>query len=210
MGTRGTHGVRIGGVDKLTYNQFDTYPEGLGTTVLEELRAILEGPGKDWLRARAETLRLVPQDGEPTAEEAAAYAGLADVRVSTGKDWYSTLRELQGTFRLTLEVGLMTDGAGFIADSLFCEWGYIVNLDDELLEVYRGFQTEPHTKGRYALPAATRPQADHPGARPYYPCALIAAFPFDGLPDADAFVAAIRKAEEPDEDTTEAAAASAA
>ena len=31
----------------------------------------------------------------------------------------------------------------FAKDSLFCEWAYVVNLDTEMLEVYRGFQETP-------------------------------------------------------------------
>lgn len=35
MGTRGTFGFRIDGVEKLTYNHYDSYPEGLGDEVVE-------------------------------------------------------------------------------------------------------------------------------------------------------------------------------
>jgi hypothetical protein len=47
----------------------------------------------------------------------------------------------------------MIDSKGFLSDSLFCEWAYIINLDKEVLEVYEGFQEEESDnrfKGDYA------------------------------------------------------------
>jgi hypothetical protein len=43
----------------------------------------------------------------------------------------------------------MMDSSEFLADSLFCEWAYIINLDTEILEIYKGFQKKVG-KGRYA------------------------------------------------------------
>lgn len=38
MGTRGIYGFRFSGTDKLTYSHFDSYPEGLGSEVVEFIR----------------------------------------------------------------------------------------------------------------------------------------------------------------------------
>lgn len=38
----------------------------------------------------------------------------------------------------------------FLANSLFCEYAYIINLDDNVLEFYTGFNQNPDGKGRYA------------------------------------------------------------
>jgi len=38
----------------------------------------------------------------------------------------------------------------FLYDSLFCEWAYIINLDTETFEGYRGLNKNPAAKGRYA------------------------------------------------------------
>lgn len=84
----------------------------------------------------------------------------------------------------TLDAGVMIDSAGFLADSLFCEWAYVINLDDCVLEVYRGFQSEPHSKGRYAAPSGCSvyylPARD--GCSVYHPVALVASLPLDDLP----------------------------
>jgi hypothetical protein len=70
----------------------------------------------------------------------------------------------------------MSDGIDFIKDSLFCEWGYVINLDDEVLEVYRGFQTEPH-KNRYT------DYVYESGGETYYPCKLIKFLPLNDIPN---------------------------
>lgn len=38
----------------------------------------------------------------------------------------------------------------FLANSLFCEYAYIINLDDNTVEFYIGFNKKPGGKGRYA------------------------------------------------------------
>lgn len=67
---------------------------------------------------------------------------------------------------------LMPEDNDFIKDSLFCEWGYIVNLDTECLEVWIGFQKQYQKGNRYG-----RKKNDEG----YYPCKLIAEIPFDDL-----------------------------
>ena len=42
----------------------------------------------------------------------------------------------------------MTDDKEFIKESLLCEWVYIINLDDCVLEAYSGWKSEPQ-KNRY-------------------------------------------------------------
>ncbi len=49
------------------------------------------------------------------------------------------------------EINLAFDDAHiFLNDSLFCEYAYIINLDDNCLEFYEGFNRNPNEKGRYA------------------------------------------------------------
>ena len=173
MGTRGTYGFHVDGQDKLSYNHFDSYPTGLGNDVLKALKAWLDRPD---FAEKARSIKLIDQDTTPTAADIEAckpYTNLGVSRQST-QDWYCLLREAQGDLDAALKTGILLERNDFIKDSLFCEWGYIVNLDDQTLEIYRGFQGEPHQAGRYA-----NGEAD----RGYYPCALIKAIPFADLPD---------------------------
>ena len=42
------------------------------------------------------------------------------------------------------------DYQSFLKNSLFCEYAYIINLDNGTLEFYKGWNTNPKAKGRYA------------------------------------------------------------
>jgi hypothetical protein len=189
MSTRGTFGVRIDGNDKLMYNHSDSYPEGLGVEMLETTRQLLKENGKDWLKEKAKALRMVNTNTEvPTEEDIERLKPYTDLHVSerSTKDWYCLMRNMQGDLKTLLEVGIGSDGAGFIRNSLFCEWGYIVNLDDNKLEVYKGFQRKPHDKGRYGRIEPTNDYRTSSG-NVYCPCALYAEFDLDNLPTRQEF-----------------------
>lgn len=198
MGTRGIFGVRIDGTDKLMYNQFDSYPDALGVDMLNDARTMLSEWGLEKMKERARALKLVNEETPPpTTEEIAMLEDFSnfDVGEQTDTDWYCVLRELQGKIMDTLVVGYGHDGSNFIYDSLFCEWGYIINLDEGLLEVYRGFQNTPHNKGRYADGRNVPGMCDG-----YYPSALINTFPLDDLPDERGFMVAIHRGDMNDEE----------
>lgn len=178
MGTRGAMGVRIDGVDKIAYNHFDSYPSGLGDSILADVNELMRDPGLDGMRRLARDLRVVDESTEATAAEQARFSRFMDSGVGSKSpaDWYVLLRELQGEFKDTLQAGVMIDGHTFLTDSLFCEWAYIVNLDESTFEVYRGFQKNTHKLGRYCdMPVAER-NSD------YHPVALVGTFPLKKIP----------------------------
>jgi hypothetical protein len=170
-------GVRIGGVDKITYCHFDAYPSGLGESVVADVRALLRDPGIEGFKQLATALRVVDEQGEkPTEADRQRLKQFTDLDVSTRSedDWYCLTRHLQGEFAKTLKVGIMTDSRSFLGNSLFCEFAYIVNLDEMAFEAYAGFQHEPHSKGRYCDLPHTR--AD------YWPVALVGSFDLADIP----------------------------
>lgn len=207
MGTRGAFGVRIDGQDKVMYNHFDSYPEGLGSKLATQLADMLSRPaGLDGIRAAAREVLVVPDDdSEATLKKITERLGerFRDKGVSTGDNAYAYVRGLQGDLRSILDTAhVMLDGHGFLEDSLFCEWAYVANLDDGTLEVYRGFQKKPHSDGRYAPLETFRKRREESG-RPseHYPVALVAALSLDSaLPHALGEIAQrIAKEEEEDE-----------
>lgn len=184
MGTRGSFGFRIDGTDKTMYNHFDSYPSCLGLNVLQTLRERLSR-GEGALLAQMRAVRVITGDTEPTPEDIAALAPYTDLSVSeqSTSDWYCLTRQLQGDTGAVLDAGVMRGDRGFMNDSLFCEWAYIINGDDRTLEAYRGFQSRKHSKGRYAIqgrPADWTPS--YKGQKFYYPVALVHAWSFDALP----------------------------
>ena len=157
MSTRGLYGIRKNGVDKCTYNHSDSYPSWLGRKVLE----FCANNTVDDLSKFFDRIELVNEDEKPTQEQIkkCVEAGYYNKSVSTKstEDWYCLLRNLQGNFdeyqklidnneETTI---FMTDSVLFIKDSLFCEYAYIINLDDEVLEFYEGYQKEAQKGNRY-------------------------------------------------------------
>jgi hypothetical protein len=156
MGTRGAFGFRIDGVDKLSYNHFDSYPNGLGQSIIDQIKEVLATTKLGEMIENVRQIRQIDEDTEPTQEERERYAALTDGGVSTGSDWYAVLRNAQGRVDMLLDGSLdvMTNGNNFVVDSLFCEYAYILDLDTAAdrfcLEFYTGFNKDPEAPGRYA------------------------------------------------------------
>lgn len=147
MGTRGAFGVIIGEQEKIGYNQFDSYPDYGGIQVLKWLR----DADLDEVRKLAEAAQVVDNDRPPTPEEIAALKASTDLSVSeqSTDDWYCLTRETHGSIEAMLKCGFILDSHTFPLDSLFCEWAYIVDLDRNNFEVYKGFQKKLPKKGRW-------------------------------------------------------------
>lgn len=165
MGTRGLWGFRKDGKDKLTYNHFDSYPDCLGHTIIE----FLKKHTKKELEDIAKRIVLVDEDKLATAEAMVLCKKYCDTGVSTQQitDWYCLLRGAQGCPEAYADgLRFMIDDAEFIKNSLFCEYAYIINLDDNVLEYWVGFQKKPDKNNRYGIK----------GYDKYYPCKLMKKF----------------------------------
>ena len=170
MSARGVVGFRHKRKDLLTYNHSDSYPSGLGLRVVRDLHDLLL-KGREPLVRQVEALTIVTEETpRPDEKERRRLQKYTNDSVSTQDEyWYQTLRGTQGDIKAILESRYLLDSNSFILDSLFCEWGYIVNLDEETLEVYKGGQEKRTQHGRYAK----LPPTDG-----YYPCALVQVFDF--------------------------------
>ena len=174
MGTRGLYGFRKNGVDKTTYNHFDSYPDYLGKimvefcqkTYIEEMNEIFD------------RIVLVKEGSKPTQKQISDCIEYYDGSVSnqTPEDWYCLLRDAQGNPNV-YKHGLkyMIDNQSFIKDSLFCEYAYIINLDTNCLEFWVGFQKEPDEENRYGTEKEDG----------YYPCKLVEKFSFSDMDTQD-------------------------
>ena len=172
MGTRGAVGFYVDGQTKVTYNHFDSYPEGLGKDTVQKIAELLAKHDKLSLIRLASDIRLLDESEKPSEEMKDKLREYTDLTVSN--DWYCLFRSAQGKIDAYLNIGYMPDGNDFLKDSLFCEYAYIINLDDFTFECYEGFQHDLHDKGRYA---SKTPDGD------YYPVKLVGTFPLDNIPD---------------------------
>ena len=156
MGTRGLWGLRKDGIDKLTYNHFDSYPSSLGVIIID----FISNHSANELKTIFDRIILVDEDIKPTDKQIKECHNYTDLSVGRQdiQDWYCLLRNSQ-SLPESYANGLkyMIDSHDFIKDSLFCEWAYIINLDTEKLEVYKGFQKKAQenrykcsTKDNYA------------------------------------------------------------
>jgi hypothetical protein len=180
MSTRGFVAFVVDQTEKIAYNHWDSYPDGLGVDVLAWLRAVdLESVAR-----QVRDLRVVDPGSTPTAADVERLAKWTDTDVGkqSTDDWYCLLRRTQGNPAAMLEAGVIENASQFPADSLFAEWGYVVDFDQGVFEVYRGFQEQPHDRGRFAHLA---------GEGGYQPVALVASWSLGDLPDVDRFLAAI-------------------
>lgn len=144
MGTRGTYGFRHNGKEYLFYNHFDSYFTGLGINVINVIKSI----DVETMRRAVDNHVRVKSDAKATDEEYKELLALeipmlddkeAKMYADDPKSWYVLLRSIQ------YEMKYFADGTvrfwqianDFIDDGLFCEWGYIIDLDAERLEIYR-------------------------------------------------------------------------
>jgi hypothetical protein len=199
MSTRGTFGFRVNGKDFLSYNHSDSYPSGLGTEFVAEVRELVKDPN---IKERFAKVKLVGGEGSPapTPEDIEALKPYTNLGVSTGKtdEWYCLLRGAQGSLALALESGYLMDYSPFILRSLFCEYAYIWNLDDGTVEFYEGFVArkpgDGHKRhgtegkpgaGRYSALAPEVNTREDGSTYPndYWGCALVATFPANEIPE---------------------------
>ena len=181
VSTRGFIGFVADGKAKVAYNHSDSYPDWLGRNMLEWAR----GADQEAAKAAVRELRVVAPEDEPTELDEIKLARFANFSVGArgGKPtWYQLLRETHGDPGATLKAGVIEDASDFPADSLFAEYGSVVDLDQGALEAYVGFQQAPHSEGRFA--------SDTPGRNGYYPVRLVASWPLASLPSDDEFFAA--------------------
>lgn len=179
MGTRGTTAVIKNGEFKVAqYGQWDHYISGQGNTVLE----FLNGAGNiEALREAVDALIY------PTYEQIEAV--YIDLGVTSG--WitmeqsdafhkvYPALSRDHGAKILDMianqGIREIRKDEDFPIDSLMCEGVYVVDLDNDIFEVYEGFQ-ETQGVGRFA------DRVTAPNEYGYWPVTLIGTFPLSDLP----------------------------
>lgn len=141
MSTRGFIGIKHDGKIVGMYNHSSSYPTYLGVRSAE----FIQRENLSEITKKVDTLVPVDESKDPTPEQ------LADLKargfwsnVSTGKDWYSALRNAQGDLAAYIKAGYYPtfDVAGTIEKGdCYIEWGYVIDLDEQVLSVYE-YETE--------------------------------------------------------------------
>lgn len=184
MGTRHLTAVVLDGDYKVAqYGQWDGYLEGQGETIRlffesltpKTMNKFREAIAKCSFMSDEEYDRIFKSFGRTsdfgmTMEEAEKYKASEYGYLSrdTGAAILSVIYERNGV--------PLVNTIDFAADSLFCEWAYVINLDNDTLEIYEGFNESP-------VPASERFACYNDKAREgYYPVKLYAVVPLKELP----------------------------
>lgn len=191
MGTRHLTAVVLDGEYKIAqYGQWDGYPQGQGKTVLQFI--------KKWNRPRFETaLRncrwITKDEHKATWSATPGYVDTGDGLVSCEiadkhSEMFPELSRDTGAKILQLvqskPEGLkLYNSIAFAGNSLMCEFAYILDLDKNVLEFYKGFNKEPLNKGDrfYGVPELEI-------SEDYHPVRLVKAYALNQLPTVEQMV----------------------
>lgn len=197
MGTRHLIGVVLDGDFKVAqYGQWDGYPTGQGVDVLNFCKTA----DLDSFRDEVRKVRFTTEEDKDTIKARWAEVGADDsgwVTMAQSDKFYADprfaplSRDVSANVLSLIAEGkveFLNDSRDFGKDSLFCEWAYVIDLDENVLECYKGFQKDTPTLGRWA--GLRDDESD------YAAVTLAAEFALDALPDEEAFYAALGEDED--------------
>lgn len=202
MGTRNlTCIVKDGQYQVAKYCQWDGYPEGQGLKILKYLRSLNLDKLKENLKYVIPfnydnyNKRLiefgVPEEdleknfvGYETYQKIEEYLKLhPSISRDTGADILKLITETNKDIEIHNDLD-------FAADSLFCEWCYVIDFDKNTFEVYKGFNEEPLNESErfYFLQKEYGPKESSYSSDFYYPVKLIKSYQLNNLPTQKEFL----------------------
>jgi hypothetical protein len=184
MGTRHLTCVFMDNEYKVAqYGQWDGYPTGAG----EDIIKFLENCDLIKFRDKLTKVRFTNDKDQEEVDKflvsIGAKNGWMDMEQSKEfqKRYYHLSRdrgsEILDIIYKTRKKLALDNIIEFAYDGLFCEWVYVINLDDNTLEIYKGCNKEPLSKDERFY------NGDKPNEDGYYPARLFKKYPLDKLPD---------------------------
>lgn len=181
MGTRNLVAVKINDQYKIAqYGQWDGYPSGQGKTILDFLNIWDREVFTEKVKA---TSFYTDDELDKLWKQAGSVGGMIDYQKA--KDFQAKMPEISRDTgaKILLMVhaapaGLkLQNNLGFASDSLFCEWGYVIDLDANTLEIFRGFNKSPLTIEDRFYNLTSKEDVIH-----YHPIRLMASYSLDDIP----------------------------
>lgn len=189
------------------YGQWDGYPSGQGTTILTFIvNVLITGRKLATFKSQLLKCRFNGPEQEADQKKFLKKIGVKDGWLNEDQSTkfdhqYPYLSRDHGGKILELilkskekEIWL-ADQSEFAADSLFCEWAYVIDFDKDTFEVYKGFNTLPVPPGQRF--SDMKPvEMEHRKENKYYPVTLVKSYRFNDLPSHLQFIRACEETEE--------------
>jgi hypothetical protein len=140
MGTRGLFGFYYKGKYYVVYNHFDSYPSGLGNSILEQIhQAQKDGSFANWV-SQLLKLKVIQVHVPPTPEDIENLKAFTNLQVSnqSTQDWYCLVHRCQGNLQRVLNSGYLLPHDDNNGEPYFQEYAYVVNFDTNELDFYEG------------------------------------------------------------------------
>jgi len=199
MGTRNLTCVVLDGEYKVAqYCQWDGYPSGQGLTILDFLTNKFHR--HDFVTNLKQT-RFITEEEHTALWEGFGADGSGLVSLEIAKRFKANHpqldRDMGGTvlefIQKANEPVVLANSVDFAKDGLFCEWAYVVDLDNNVLEVYSGFGQEKLDEGARFGNAINE--------NGYSAVGLVKTYPLDDLPDAETFLKDLEPRDEDEDDS---------
>ena len=202
MGTRNLTAVYIDGEYKIAqYGQWDGYPEGQGKTTLYFARKLADENFRREFSKKVRACRWI------TKEEIDAIN--AKVKSGEIKDWTRQYPELwrdagAKILQMVMDRGGLSleNDIEFAADSLLCEWAWVIDLDKNTFEGFYGFNQTPIDSDERFYFLVDKERTTHNGE--HYCCVRLGkAYSLDDLPSDEQFFEDFKDDEDSFEDDEE-------
>ena len=197
MGTRNLTMVISNGETKVAqYGQWDGYPSGNGVVVLD----FLQSTNLDEFKKKLNKVIFLNGNKEKEINKWMKSIGcengwmnMDQSKLYQEKYPYLTRDNGANILQMIMEGEedeiWINDSTSFAGDSLFCEWAYLIDLDNNVLEVYEGFNKQPLTiEDRFY--SLTEKDCD------YYPIKMVKSYSLNDLPLEDEFIKELEKQEQ--------------
>jgi len=182
LGTRNLTIVHKNGEYKVAqYGQWDGYPEGLGITLLNFLKSVNINSFRNAIDKVSfytkEELENIDKYIEETRKDIPNY--------NWQKQFPHLSRDCGGDILNHIVfkgVKKVKNHINFAADSLFCEWAYVIDLDTNKFEVYQGFNEEKLNADERFFYLEDKSEGN------YHPVKFVKAYDIDNLPNEQEFI----------------------
>ena len=149
------------------YQHHDGYPDYMGVNILDWLKS---NNNLEHLKSSLSKITLMAKKSNKDYED-------DSICFESGANLLSTITESKEPVKLL-------DSIEFTADSLFCEWAYVIDLDKNTFEIYQGFNEEPLNSTERFKEFESSKEHDSQ----YYPVRYLCGYQLDCLPSTDNFL----------------------